>query len=559
MLKILKKSKSLKLTLKKVQANSIVFLFIFVFLNPSCKTGDGSTLVTQDSLKKRAQADWNNSIAGNFSEESTTVFDSLDIEKFTQQYPALAEYKEHISTFYRNRNMSYAWFKKNELIEQAGNLADRVMNLQEEGINKGVPYYRALDSLMYNSTNQPITVERKIQVELMLTAQYFAFAAIALEGKDVSISKATNWYLPRKKVSYEDYLDSLLIAKANDDGDLKIPVYRQYELLRKYLIKYQKLEQSDTWFSIKANKTFRLGDSSITIKQVRKRLFDLGDFNGDTISKFYDIQLENAVKQFQMRHGFQHDGLLGKTSFNELNIRFKTRVKQILVNMERSRWLPVRLNNDYLVVNIPEFKLHVYSGDSLQWSCSVVVGKAIHKTVVFSGDLKYVVFRPYWNVPRSIVVNEILPDMRKNSNYIARNNMEITGYLNGIPTIRQKPGPANSLGLVKFVFPNSYNIYLHDTPAKSLFGETSRAFSHGCIRISEPGRLANFLLRNHTDWNSEKINSAMSTGSEQYVTLQDKIPVFIAYFTAFVDRKGKINFRKDIYDRDDRLASMIME
>jgi murein L,D-transpeptidase YcbB/YkuD len=216
------------------------------------------------------------------------------------------------------------------------------------------------------------------------------------------------------------------------------------------------------------------------------------------------------------------------------------------------------LNEDYLAVNIPEFKLHVYHADSLLWSCNVVVGKDVHKTVVFSGEVKYVVFSPYWNVPTSIVKNEIMPAMARNSNYISRNNMEITGYHGNVPIVRQKPGPTNSLGLVKFLFPNSHSIYLHDSPAKSLFDQSSRAFSHGCIRVQEPLKLAEFLLKDEPEWDENSITQAMNRGVERTVTLKKEVPVFITYFTAFVDRAGKINFRKDIYDRDERLADMII-
>ena len=261
---------------------------------------------------------------------------------------------------------------------------------------------------------------------------------------------------------------------------------------------------------------------------------------------------------FQQRHGLKDDGIIGKTTVAEMNVPFKQRIKQLMVNMERSRWVPVSLDNDYLVVNIPEFKLHVNSGDKLLWSCNIVVGKPIHKTAIFSGELKYVVFSPYWNVPKSIVINEVLKDMRRDRNYLEKHNMEITGYRDGIPEIRQKPGPDNSLGLVKFLFPNGYNMYLHDTPAKSLFNESSRAFSHGCMRIQEPFKLAQFLLKNDPSWDDEKINAAMNAGTERTVTLNERVPVFIVYFTSFVDRDGKINFRKDIYERDNRLAEMMM-
>jgi murein L,D-transpeptidase YcbB/YkuD len=208
----------------------------------------------------------------------------------------------------------------------------------------------------------------------------------------------------------------------------------------------------------------------------------------------------------------------------------------------------------YLAVNIPEFKLHAYQDDSLLWSMNVVVGKSVHKTVVFSGDLKYVVFSPYWNVPPGILKNEILPGIRRNKNYLDVHHME---WNNG--NVRQKPGPWNSLGQVKFLFPNSHSIYLHDTPSKSLFNEEKRAFSHGCIRVAEPKKLATYLLRDDLNWSEQKIEAAMNRGKEQYVTLKENMPVFIAYFTAWVDRKGLLNFRDDIYSRDTRLAELVLE
>ena len=185
---------------------------------------------------------------------------------------------------------------------------------------------------------------------------------------------------------------------------------------------------------------------------------------------------------------------------------------------------------------------------------NVVVGSLQHNTVIFNGDLKYVVFSPYWNVPASIVKNEIMPGIARNKNYIASHNMEITGYSGKTPIVRQKPGVNNALGKVKFLFPNTYNIYLHDTPSKSLFGETSRAFSHGCIRLGEPAKLAEFLLRNDSSWTKQNMQKAMNLGKEKFVTLSKPVPVFIGYFTAWVDSQGLLNFRDDVYGHDAKLA-----
>ena len=512
--------------------------------------------ISKQTLKKRAIKDWNKTIPGNFNSEQELFFDTLKIEAFLKERPELGSYAPSIRKFYAARNFAYAWYNKKGLIEQAGNLADRIKNLPQEGITEAAPYSSILDSMLYEKSSK----KPDLDLELMLTAQYFVFAKLAWQGKDASISKQAQWFLPRKKVAYETYLDSMLKAPGKFTGIGVAPVYRQYDLLKSFLIKYNALAEKDEWKAIVAEqKSYKPGDSAELIAKIKTRLFKLEDFKGDTLNMRYDSVLFEAMKQFQGRHGLVADGAIGPGTFAALNMPLKTRITQLLVNMERCRWLPVHMNADYLAVNIPEFRLHVYHADSLLWSCNVVVGQSVHKTVIFGGDMKYVVFSPYWNVPPSIVRNEVLPAMRRNANYLNAARMEITGRSEGLPTIRQKPGPKNSLGQVKFLFPNSYNIYLHDTPAKSLFTESSRAFSHGCIRISEPSKLAGFLLRNSKNWNEEKIKAAMNLGKEQYVTLKEPVPVFIAYFTSFIDRNNLLNFRKDIYERDNQLANMLLK
>lgn len=532
-----------------------VFLLALIssFFSSSCSQ-QKKKLNLADSLAK----DWDQTIPGSFSGQSTLVYDSTQMGHFLNSYPDFKVYEDEIRNFYRKRNYSYAWFDEGLLIEQAGNLSNRMLNLQNDGVYKQIPYKRALDSLLYGINTKTNQKQPDITLELMLTSQYFVFSKFAWEGMNSSVSKSNKWYLPRKKVVYTAYLDSLLKTpdkKRSSDE----PVYRQYELLREYLRKYRALDMAKNWLPIITNtKIIKPGDSSTVIPMVKRRLFKLEDYQGDTLNQFYDNVLLTAVKRFQDRNGIKVNGLLGKETFTQLNVPLKSRIQQIIVNMERSRWLPVGLNTDYLAVNIPEFKLHVYHADSLLWSCNVVVGQKVHPTTVFYGEIKYVVFSPYWNIPPGILRNEIIPGMKKDPNYISEHDMEVTRYNNGIPVVRQKPGPKNSLGLVKFLFPNSYNIYLHDTPSKSLFGESSRAFSHGCIRVKEPAKLASFLLKNSKEWNAVKIDSAMHSGRERYVTLKNKVPVFIAYFTAFIDRDNRINFRKDIYNLDERLASMII-
>jgi murein L,D-transpeptidase YcbB/YkuD len=333
------------------------------------------------------------------------------------------------------------------------------------------------------------------------------------------------------------------------------PVNRQYQLLKKHLLRYYELEKQHDWKAIvPKEKVLRPGDSSASIQQIRLRLQRLGDLLSVDSNTRYDDSLAVGVVRFQKRHGLAEDSAMGPAFFQQLNISPSVRIRQLLVNMERLRWVPAETPPDYLLVNIPAFQLFVFKNDSLDWSMNVVVGSTAHNTVIFRGDMKYIVFSPYWNVPRSIVRNEIEPALRKDSGYLRKNNME--RYAGGI---RQKPGPGNALGLVKFLFPNQYNIYLHDTPAKSLFARDRRAFSHGCIRLEQARQLAEYLLADNPKWTKEEMEKAMKAGKETWVTLEKTIPVFIGYFTAWESSEGLLHFRDDIYGHDRKLAARLFQ
>jgi murein L,D-transpeptidase YcbB/YkuD len=234
-------------------------------------------------------------------------------------------------------------------------------------------------------------------------------------------------------------------------------------------------------------------------------------------------------------------------------------MEQLLINLDRMRWMPSQPNGTLIVVNIPAFELEVLENGKKAFTMNVVVGKEGHNTMQFTGTLNQVVFSPYWNVPPSIVTKEILPEIQKNSNYLQENEMEDQGDKDGdgIPEIRQLPGEKNSLGKVKFLFPNRFDIYLHDTPAKSLFSRDKRAFSHGCIRLSDAQKMAEYLLRNDPDWDVTKISEAMNSGKEKFVRLKNPAEVFITYYTAWVDEAGKLNFRGDVYARDQRMIARL--
>jgi murein L,D-transpeptidase YcbB/YkuD len=241
----------------------------------------------------------------------------------------------------------------------------------------------------------------------------------------------------------------------------------------------------------------------------------------------------------------------------------EARIRQIELNLERWRWLPANLGDRYILVNVPEMRLRVYEGGNIPLSMAVVVGTPATPTPIFTDEMTYVVLSPYWNVPDSIAQGETLPGLLKDPNYLARNNMESVDKDGQTVApedmdqsaldryrFRQRPGKANSLGLVKFMFPNQYNVYLHDTPAESLFARAGRAFSHGCVRVEEPVALAKYVLRDQSAWTPEAIDAAMHSGSEKSVSLTEPIPVYLGYWTAHVDEAGILNFRADVYGID---------
>lgn len=529
--------------------STLIILFCFCACSESNIKQESNR--KKDSISKVVQQTARD-IAGNFSEQNSIHFTASDLDTFFVKYDSLQVFQPDMNNFYTTRNYSFAWYTETGLTEQASHLYMRLENLPEEGLNLSLPYKHNLDSLINLTHSQ--SLQQKSETELLLTALYFFFAQKVWGGLEESASQKINWLMPRKKLSYSALLDSM-VSHTGTTASVKEPVYRQYSLLKEYLKKYKALPAGKTTIP-STTKAFRPGDVSPAIGLIKRQLLVLGDLKdaADTLSNQYDSSLIPAVKNFQKRHGLKDDGAIGNSMIRELNVPAPKRIEQIMVNMERARWLPIDVRGRYLAVNIPEFVLHAYYDDSLLWNMNVVVGKDVNKTVVFAGKISQIVFSPYWNVPPGILKKEVLPGIQKDKTYLERHHMEMLGS-----AVRQKPGPWNSLGAVKFLFPNSHSIYLHDTPSKNLFQESKRAFSHGCIRVAEPQRLAMYLLNDNSNWTNEKIVQAMNSGKEQFVPVKEPMPVYITYFTAWVDRQGQLNFREDIYNRDPGLAELLMK
>lgn len=460
-----------------------------------------------------------------------------------------------LRSFYNHRNYQYAWFFP-------------------DGVAEFVPIFQSLrndyihysgDSTLYNpsldKTIDSLSQLKKISpdnalvvnAELALTEQFFRYTDLAYSGDHKINTQELNWFIPRRKLNPEVFLDSLLKNKGQNVASYE-PVNRHYNLLKEKVLQYYALTKSGEPDTVGTNKKFREGDRDTLLVALKTRLHLLGDLPEPDSTPTFDSTLANAVRHFQQRVGQKQTGVTGPAFFKELNVPIASRIRQMLINMERIRWMPAAPPTDYILVNIPEFTLHAYEDGKLSFDMVVVVGSEANSTVIFSGTLNQIVFSPYWNVPTSILKKEVLPGIKKNPNYLARHNMEWNGG-----SVRQKPGKSNSLGLVKFLFPNSYSIYFHDTPSKSLFNESQRAFSHGCIRLAEPKKLAEWLLRRDSTWTSEKITAAMHAGKEKYVRLRGKneVPVFIGYFTSWVDQHGNLQFRKDVYGHDRKMEERL--
>ena len=492
---------------------------------------------------------------------SKLFFDSVKLEVFIKEQEAGDSASAQLRNFYKRRNYQFAWFTEDGIAEHTRsfwNLHNNYINDFGDTALKFKDLHQQVDLLMNEDTLINIITERMLQTELELTMHFFKYSSKAYAGK--LNPNELQWHIPRKKINVSALLDSL-IARDGKNLEEWEPVNIYYQHLKKELVLYYEIKKAGGWQEIALDKfkKYKQGDSSRVIKQVKQRLQIVNNDKPVDTTEYYTSGLTGIIKRAQKSFGFQEDGVINPTLIKELNVPVEDRIKKLLINLERMRWVPQQLERDLIIVNIPEFRLHVFENAGKLFSINIVVGKAANNTVIFTGQLKHVVFSPYWNIPPSIVRSEILPAVKKNPNYLAKMNMERTGSSGGLPIIRQKPGGANALGKVKFIFPNSYNIYFHDTPSKSLFNNEARAFSHGCIRLAEPVKLATYLLRNQPEWTTEKINVAMSSSIEKWVTLKQSLPVFITYFTAWVDSEGLLNFRKDIYGHDERLAKQLFE
>ncbi len=480
-------------------------------------------------------------------------FDSMVLVNYFAQNKVNDTLVRRMTSFYNARNYQFAWFTGNGLTEQARgfwNLHNYQTSYGKDTLLKNKSLQKRMDNYVEEAEgfNVSPTDKNILNTELLLTQHFIIYSLNNIEDGYIK-RKEMERFIPIKKQDALLLADSL-ITKKHKDNKYYEDVNNSYKLLKEKLKAYYAISQQGGWPTIPASsKKLKPGVSSPEVILLKKRLSLTSDMAADT-TPIFNPALSAGISNFQTRFGYTPTGVLTEQQIKDMNVPVTDRIKQLLVNMGRMQWIIQEPKGKMIVVNIPEFILHVKDGTQKVFDMNVVVGKEGHNTMMFTGNLNQVVFSPYWNIPPSIVRKEILPAMERNPNYLADNNMETVGNDEDLPVIRQLPGDGNSLGKVKFLFPNSFNIYFHDTPAKSLFNKDKRAYSHGCIRLSDPAKMANYLLQDDPEWTPEKINAAMNSGTEKYVKLKNPVPVLITYYTAWVDDNGLLHFAEDIYDHD---------
>lgn len=483
---------------------------------------------------------------------SDLFLDSAVIEKFIQSNNLSADEGKYFRSFYNYRNGQFAWFTTLGFTEQAKGF----WNLQDQLGSKSAKTLRnKMDTLLNMDTLGISRYDTSIaQTELALTnawLQFYAANRNQTQFANISPEKA----IPVKKENVLVLADTLLRQKTDTGFNSMIS---PYHALKQRLELFTSIAKQGGWGQVSMNgRQIKKGATSPAISMIKKRLQKTGQMSGSDTSAVFNDSLVVAVTNYQFRHGLKPTGIITDTFIRSLNVPVETRIKQLITNLNRMMWMPATQERSYISVNIPELLLSVFENNTKVFDMPVAVGKEGTNTTMFTGTLDQVVFSPYWNIPASIVQREILPKMKSDPNYLKSRRMEIVGKNDSLPVIRQLPGKDNSLGKVKFLFPNRFDIYFHDTYAKEIFNSDKRAVSHGCIRLSDAEKLANYLLRNNNTWTPAKVNAAMNAGKEQWVKPSPAVPVRITYYTAWVDDTGELNFRDDIYDNDKKIMQMM--
>jgi murein L,D-transpeptidase YcbB/YkuD len=479
-----------------------------------------------------------------------------------------------VTQFYGGRDYRPIWVDDAGATERARQVATVLASAAGEGLEpRGYAVPRIAELLAAKATAD------RAELEALLSLAAVSYAADLASGRTVPTKIDPENYVVPRDVDEVKVLDGLA-EHADPVEFLKhyIPDTPEYIRLRSALVAYRRLARDGGWPTLPEGPTIKPGMTDARVPVLRQRLIVTGELAADAPTgddpTLYDKTLEAALRKFQTRHGLDIDGAVGKQTQEELNVPVEKRVDQILANMERRRWMPDDPGRMYVFVNLADFLLKVVKDGKTLHTARVVVGTPYTRTPVFTGSMTYVEVNPYWTVPPSIAA------VKRDPGYLSKQRLTVfSGWSAGAETVdpatvswasftprsfpyklRQEPGEGNALGRIAFMLPNRHNIYLHDTPAKSLFERASRGFSHGCIRVQNPTKLAEVIFRDleqDPKWTPKAIQAAIDTSRNQIVRLAKPIPVHLAYITAFVNRDGTVHFRRDVYGRDARLMEML--
>lgn len=484
-----------------------------------------------------------------------------------------------VSHFYERRIFKAAWSRDGQPILAADGLIAAIKAAEHEGLQPD-EYHRAtlergLSQLHTAGTPDRADVEALATLDLLLTDAFLVLGTHLRDGRANPEPLYLDRHVPPRGRELIDALESALATNAvGRTLNELLPPQPGYTELKEALAHYRELVGRGGWAPVPRGRTLRLGDEDARVRALRHRLAITGDANAAESDQgtLFDEDLDHAVRQFQQRHGLHVDGVMGRETREALNVPARQRAREIRLNLDRWRWLPQDLGARHILVNIAGFELELVEDQQPVMRMKTIVGRRYRRTPVFTSAMTYLVINPYWHVPRSIATQDLLPLIRQDPTYLARQGITVLHDVDGrfVPVdpttidwstvtpeqfpfhLRQDPGPPNALGRVKFMFPNRFNVYLHDTPAQELFERTTRSFSSGCIRIERPIELARYVLRGDATWTPQALEMALQTRMDYSIRIPQPIPIHLVYWTASVDERG-LQFRRDLYGRDDAL------
>ncbi|MBI5968857.1 MAG: L,D-transpeptidase family protein [Deltaproteobacteria bacterium] len=487
--------------------------------------------------------------------------------------------------FYERRSFLPAWSADDGPRPEVDSFIRGLQQAGQEGLRAEDYHLSNIKTLLAElrqdmALKRPLSPEKLADLDLMVTDSFLIYASHLLTGRVNPETIQAEWYAQSRKANLDRILQIALDSQQTENVlQGLLPRHPGYGRLRQALRDYRNIAQKGGWPSVPSGPKMRQGDSGRRVRILRARLVSTRDLQPvpKKSAPLFDESLDRAVRKFQLRHGLDIDGIVGPATLAALNVPVEKRIRQIEGNMERWRWLPQDFGSRYILVNIAKFGLEVIENGRPVLTMRAIVGKPYQRTPVFSAQMTYLVLRPFWHVPPSIAEEEMLPLILQDPNYLAKNQIKLfEGWgsaqkeidsgaadwskvsADSFPyNLRQEPGPLNPLGRIKFMFPNKFNVYLHDTPSPELFKKTEREFSHGCIRIEKPIELAEYLLRGDPQWTRESLAEAIDQSIDHTVRLPEPIPIHVLYWTAGVEEDGSVHFRKDIYERDEPLREAL--